>query len=171
MSKAFTRESDGDAEDDLPRLAEVLPRGVKNYVTPEGAARLRQELRDLLDAERPPVVAALATGEREARRLLEKLDRRISLLRDRVASMEVVDPGSQSRDRVRFGARVTVVDPQGAERTYHIVGVDESNPSTGKVSFLSPIARALLGKKERDLVSVELPDGHVQLEVAEIRYG
>jgi len=169
VSKAFTRESDGDLEDDLPRLAEVLPQGVKNYVTPEGAARLRQELRSVLDTERPRLVAALAAGDSEARRLLEKLDRRISLLRDRVASMEVVDPRGQTLDRVRFGARVKVLDPQGVERTYHIVGVDESDPSTGKVSFLSPIARALLGKKQGGLVTVELPDGRLQLEVVEIQ--
>jgi transcription elongation factor GreB len=169
VSKAFTKEDEG-GEELLPEPRQVLPPSVKNYVTPQGAERLRRELQRLVEEERPRVASALSTGGSEARQRLHALDRRIALFRDRVAAMEVVEPTRQDPGRVRFGATVRVADLEGYERSYQIVGVDESDPTSGKVSWLSPIARALLGKKSGEVAKVELPDGPAELEILEIRY-
>jgi len=170
LSKAFTRESDQDLPEDPPEPADLLPPGVRNYVTPEGAVRLREELRELVQEIRPGVAAARTAGDSEARTRLRFIDRRIATLRDRVASMEVVDPERQDEDRVRFGATVTVSDEAGEDRVYRIVGVDEADPAAGKVSWLSPIARALLGKEEGERVPLELPGGRACLAILDIRY-
>lgn len=170
MSKAFTRESDEELPEDPPAPADVLPTGVRNYVTPEGAVRLREELRQLVDEIRPPVASERASGGGEARARLRLIDRRIAMLHDRIASMEIVYPPEQKEGRVRFGASVTVLDEAGRQRVYAIVGVDEADPSAGKVSWLSPIARALLGKEEGDRVALELPGGRGYLEILDIRY-
>jgi transcription elongation factor GreB len=175
MNKAFTKESDESFDDPIPEPKDLLPPGARNYVTPQGAELLRLELKNLVEIERPRV----AEGEsREAgpegdasmtkRKRLQAIDRRIIFLRDRVASMEVVDPRKGSSDRVRFGVTVTVLDDDEKEKTYKIVGVDEADPSAEKVSWLSPIAKALMGKQVGDVVSLILPKGDVELEVLEI---
>ena len=168
MSKAFTKESDESPFDDLyPEPRDPLPPGVKNYVTPEGGEALRTELSRLEGEVRPG--AASGKGADRKRRL-EAIDRRIQFYRDRVANMVVVDLDSQEQDSVRFGATVTVADGEGNEKRYRIVGVDESDPATGKISWISPIAKALISAKVGDVVTLELPEGSVELEILEIEY-
>ncbi len=177
MNKAFTKESDDNLEDVVPEPKDLLPPGVKNYVTPEGVEKLRAELKQLVEVERPRVVKA-GTGDAgpvadrsvAKRKRLQAIDRRILFLRERVANMEVVDSRAQAGDRVRFGATVRVLDKEGKTKTYKIVGVDEADPAEGKVSWLSPIAKALLGTEEGDVVRLRLPVGDVELEVQEVGY-
>ena len=180
MSKAFTKESDeGSFDEVIPEPRDLLPAGVKNYVTPEGAAALRDELKRLEEVVRPQAVGAksgkksTAAGEGSSlspKARVAAIDRRIQFLRDRVGNMVVVDPLGQDQDSVHFGATVTVADPDGNERIYKIVGVDESDPSQGRVSFISPIGKALISAREGDAVRLELPDGSVELEILEIDY-
>lgn len=166
MSKAFTKESDDGPGNDVPTdFKDPLPPGVKNYVTPEGAEALRKELARLESEPRPK-----STSDRAARKRLEALDRRIQFFRDRVANMAVVDLGSQDKDSVHFGATVTVADEEGNEKSYRIVGVDESDPSKGKISWISPIAKALISARVGDVVTLELPDGNAELEILQIEY-
>jgi transcription elongation factor GreB len=168
MSKAFTKESDdGSFDEILPEPKDPLPTGVKNYVTPEGAEGLRAELVRLEQETRPKEASRKDESRRQR---LEALDRRIQFLRDRVANMVVVDPGTQEQDSVRFGARVTVADDEGVEKRYQIVGVDESDPGSGKISWISPIAKSLISARVGDVVTLELPDGNVELEILEIEY-
>lgn len=166
MSKAFTKESDeGPGNEVQPEAKDPLPAGVKNYVTPEGARLLREELSRLEHESRPKGEKGAA-----ARKRLEALERRIQFLRDRIANMTVVDPGSQDKDSVHFGATVTVADEEGNEKSYHIVGVDESDPAKGKISWISPIAKALISARVGDVVTLELPDGNAELEILQIEY-
>ena len=166
MSKAFTKESDEGPGNEVPvEFKDPLPAGVKNYVTPEGAAALRAELSRLETEPRPKVGT-----DKAARKRLEALERRIQFLRDRVANMTVVDPGSQDKDSVHFGATVTVADEEGNEKSYRIVGVDESDPASGRISWISPIARALISARVGDVVTLELPDGNAELEILQIDY-
>jgi transcription elongation factor GreB len=168
MSKAFTKESeDGPFDEVYPEPKDLLPPGVKNYVTPDGAAALRAELARLEGEVRARVGAEKGPGRKQR---LEALDRHIQFLRDRVANMVVVDPSSQEQDSVRFGASVTVADEDGNEKLYQIVGVDESDPAKGKISWISPIAKALISAKKGDVVTLEVPDGDVELEILEIEY-
>jgi len=168
MSKAFTKESDeGPGNDVQPEPRDPLPAGVKNYVTPEGAAALREELARI---EREPRPKAGADKGSAARKRDEAQERRIQFLRDRVANMTVVDPGSQDKDSVHFGATVTVADEEGNEKSYRIVGVDESDPAKGKISWISPIAKALISARVGDVVTLELPDGNAELEILQIDY-
>ena len=166
MSKAFTKESDeGPGNEVHLEPKDPLPAGVKNYVTPEGAAALRDKLSRLEREPRPK-----AGGDKAARKGLEALERRIQFLRDRVANMAVVDLGSQDKDSVHFGATVTVADEEGNEKSYRIVGVDESDPAKGKISWISPIAKALISARVGDVVTLELPDGNAELEILQIDY-
>jgi transcription elongation factor GreB len=168
MSKAFTKESeDGPFEELYPEPKDLLPSGVKNYVTPEGGAALRAELSRLESDVRSRVSAEKGAARKQR---LEALDRHIQFLRDRVANMVVVDPKSQEQDSVRFGATVTVADEEGNEKVYQIVGVDESDPAKGKISWISPIAKALISARAGDVVTLEVPDGNVELEILEIEY-
>ncbi|WP_029007653.1 transcription elongation factor GreB [Azospirillum halopraeferens] len=181
MSKAFVRESDGDDEDDAPEGAR-LPRGTKNYMTPAGFERMREELRHLLRVERPKVVEVVAwaagNGDRSengdylyGKKRLREIDRRIRFLNKRLESAEVVDPAQQkTRDRVFFGATVTYARAGGEENTVTIVGVDEVDTDCGRVSWISPIARALLKAQEGDEVILRTPAGPETIEVVEIRY-
>lgn len=182
MNKAFTRESDhDDLADAVVKPVDPLPPGVPNYVTPEGARRVRGELRFLIDEERP-ALEAQAGGRKEAdgardkdaktaaRRRLQEVNARISFLEDHVARFEVVDTTVNAGDRVRFGARVTVMDGTGDERTYLICGVDEAQPESGAVSWISPVAKALLGHQVGDEVTLSLPRGAQQLEIVDIEY-
>lgn len=168
MSKAFTKESEeGPFDEVYPEPKDLLPPGVKNYVTPEGGAALRSDLARLEGEVRSRVAAEKGPARKQR---LDALDRHIQFLRDRVASMVVVDPKSQEQDSVRFGATVTVVDEEGNEKIYKIVGVDESDPGKGKISWISPIAKALISAKAGDVVTLEVPDGSVELEILDIEY-
>jgi transcription elongation factor GreB len=169
MSKAFVKESDTDdiePADDAP----AIPAGVKNYMTPEGQRRMQEELRRLLREERPKTVEIVAwaagNGDRSengdylyGKKRLREIDRRIRFLTKRLESAEVVDPARQTRrDQVFFGATVTYADRRGSERTVTIVGIDEADLDHGRVSWISPIARALLKAQEGDVVGVALLD-------------
>ncbi len=180
MSKAFTRENDAAEDDDLAPEAEQ-PAGVKNYITPAGYARLRDELKQLLDVERPEVVRivswAAGNGDRSengdyiyGKKRLREIDRRIRFLIKRLDIAEVVNVGGQEQDRVFFGATVTVANREGKERSVSIVGLDEVDPSRGRVSWISPIAKALLKARAGDIVTLRSPSGVEELEVVEIRY-
>ena len=183
MNKAFTRESDAADDDggDLPALP-PLPAGTKNYMTPEGHAKLRAELLQLLDVERPQVVETVAwaakNGDRSengdylyGKKRLREIDRRIRFLTRRLDIAEVVDPSAHhGGDRVYFGATVVYADAAGAERTITIKGIDEAESSRGEVSWIAPVARALLKARVGDEVTVATPGGAERIEVVEVRY-
>lgn len=183
MNKAFTRETDGDDdEDDAPEAASSLPQGTRNYITPGGYARIKTELDQLLRSERPHIVEvvhwAALNGDRSengdyiyGKRRLREIDRRIRFLTRRLDLAEVVDPERQaSAEQVFFGATVTIGDEQGEEQTYQIVGVDETDFSRGRISWVSPLARALLKSREGDRVRFQSPAGWREIEVLEIDY-
>ena len=182
MSKAFTKESDGDDEDDLPEAAESLPPGVKNYITPAGRARLEAELKQLTGVERPKVVEvvswAAGNGDRSengdyiyGKKRLREIDRRIRFLNKRLESVEVVDMSRQTkRDQVFFGATVTYANSRDEEHRVRIVGVDEARHDLGEISWVSPVGRALLKASEGDVVKLRTPAGVEELEVLEIAY-
>jgi len=181
MSKAFVRESDSDTED-LPDDAPAIPKGVKNYITPAGHRRMQDELRCLLNEERPKTVEivswAAGNGDRSengdylyGKKRLREIDRRIRFLTKRLESAEIVDLARQTRrDQVFFGATVSYAASDGAEKTVTIVGIDEVDPDRGRVSWISPIARALLKAREGDIVELRTPAGIEPIEVIEIRY-
>jgi transcription elongation factor GreB len=180
MSKAFTRETDAGDEDDVA-LPE-LPGGGKNYMTPQGFARLRAELLQLMDDERPKVVEAVhwaaKNGDRSengdyiyGKKRLREIDRRIRFLTKRLEIAEVTDPTvHHGQDQVFFGATVTYADESGQERTVTIMGIDEADSAQGQVSWISPIARALLKAREGDVVKLVTPVGAQEIEVLEVRY-
>lgn len=182
MSKAFTKESDQQDDDSLPEEATPLPRGTKNYMTPAGHKRLQGELRHLLREERPKVVDivswAAGNGDRSengdyiyGKKRLREIDRRIRFLTKRLEIAEVVDQKLQTnRDQIFFGATVTYENHRGEEKTIRIVGVDEARIERGEVSWVSPIARALLKATEGDVVKVQTPTGPEEIEVVEIAY-
>jgi transcription elongation factor GreB len=180
MSKAFIKEAEGDA--DLPDETPTIPTGVKNYMTPHGHRQLQDELRQLLRVERPTVVETVAwaagNGDRSengdyiyGKRRLREIDRRIRFLSKRLESAEVVDPARQkNRDRVFFGATVTYANERGNETTITIVGIDEADFARGQVSWISPVARALMKACEGDIVELRAPAGIEQIEVLAITY-
>lgn len=185
MSKAFTREADGDNEgedDDVRPPALKLPPGTHNYITPGGHARLKAEFDHLLRTERPQVVEIVAwaasNGDRSengdyiyGKRRLREIDRRIRFLTKRLEIAEIVDPLRQgSNDQVFFGARVTVADADGAENTYTIVGVDEADVANGRISWVSPLARALIKAREGDSVRFQSPLGVREIDIVEVVY-
>lgn len=183
MSKAFTKEDDAslDDRDDAPEPSSILPQGVKNYITPNGAEKLRAELKDLLYTKRPEIVNvitwAASNGDRSenadyiyGKRRLREIDRRIRFLTKRLEAAEIIDPATQQSDQVLFGATVKVLDEQGRERIFSIVGVDETNPKKGNISWISPVGKALLKSKVGDSVTVHTPKGEEDWEVIEIRY-
>ena len=169
MSKAFTRESDDLPDRPLPRLQSVLPPGVKNYLTPDGARRFQEELNRLLEVERPTLTAAASHGDGQ-RQELQALDLRIQQLRQSLHLAEVVPPPPAPWDQVRFGATVIVRDSRGEESCYRIVGASERDADRGWVSWLSPIARALLNARLGQRVRFIFPSGEEQLEILEISY-
>jgi transcription elongation factor GreB len=181
MSKAFTKESSGDEDDDEASLPD-LPTGGKNYITPAGYARLRGELLQLMDDERPKVVEAVhwaaKNGDRSengdyiyGKKRLREIDRRIRFLTRRLEIAEVTDPSvHHGRDQVFFGATVVYADGSGAERTITIKGIDEADSAHGEVSWISPIARALLKAREGDVVKLVTPAGVQDVEVLDVRY-
>ena len=181
MSKAFVKESDD--QPDLPEEDDApLPAGVKNYMTPDGHRQMQEELQRLIREERPKTVEivswAAGNGDRSengdylyGKKRLREIDRRIRFLTKRLESAEVVDPSRQTRrDQVFFGASVTYANRAGAEKTVTIVGIDEADLERGQVSWISPIARALLKAHEGDAVEVRTPAGAEQIEIVEIRY-
>ena len=179
MSKAFTRESD--SEDDEVGLP-PLPAGGKNYITPQGYAALRAELFDLIDNERPKVVDivhwAASNGDRSengdyiyGKKRLREIDRRIRFLTKRLEIAEVTDPSVHfGKDQVFFGATVTYVEEAGEERTVTILGIDEADSLKGEVTWISPIARALLKAREGDVVKLVTPVGVQEVEVLRVQY-
>ena len=181
MNKAFVRESDGDEDEEL-QPALKLPAGTKNYITPGGHARLKSELEHLVKRERPHVVEVVAwaasNGDRSengdyiyGKRRLREIDRRIRFLTKRLDIAEVVDPLRQgNNDQVFFGARVTVADADGQENTYTIVGVDEADVGRGRISWISPLARALLKAREGDTVRFQSPVGLREIDIIEVLY-
>lgn len=183
MSKAFTKEDDGsqDDRDDAPEPSDLLPKGVKNYITPAGAEKLRAELKELLYTKRPEIVNviswAASNGDRSenadyiyGKRRLREIDRRIRFLTKRLEAAEIIDPKAQKSDRVLFGATVKVTDEEGRERVYVIVGIDETDPKRGYISWISPMGKALLKAKAGDTVTVRTPKGEEDLDIVEIRY-
>ena len=179
MSKAFTRE--GDAPQEEIEVEPQAPPEPKNYITPAGHARLKSELKALVEVERPELVKTVAwaasNGDRSenadylyGKKRLREIERRIRFLIKRLEIAEVVDPRDQDQDRVFFGATVTYRDSGGGERAVSIVGIDEVDPGRGRVSWVSPIARALLKAREGDAVTLKTPAGDEPLEVLGIRY-
>ncbi len=179
MSKAFTREDDA-PEEEL-EVEPQMPQGVRNYITPAGHARLKTELKALVEAERPELLKtiawAAANGDRSenadyiyGKRRLREIERRIRFLMKRLEIAEVVDPRDQDRDGVFFGATVAYADSGGRRNRISIVGTDEVDPACGRVSWISPIARAMLKAREGDTVTLRTPGGTEQLKIIEIRY-
>lgn len=181
MSKAFVNE-DNNAEDDLESPQDSPIPGNKNYITPAGLARMRNEMKQLLDVERPEVVRvvswAASNGDRSengdyiyGKRRLREIDRRIRFLTKRLEIAVPVDPKTQTeKEKVLFGATVTVENEDGRKRTVSIVGVDESDAGRGRVSWVSPIGRALLQAKLGDVVTLRTPKGDEDLEIVKIVY-
>lgn len=169
MSKAFTRESD-DAPDVplVARPASALPPGTRNYLTTDGAERLRAELTNLSQNERPSLVAA--GDDSEAKRRLQVLDQRIRQLQASLQSATIVPPPVGTEDQVKFGATVTVRESNGEETVYRIVGVDETDIDRGWVSWISPIAKALLNARLGQRVRFRFPTGETELEIIKISY-
>jgi transcription elongation factor GreB len=185
MNKAFTRESDAsDDEDDVEALS-PLPVGARNYMTPGGFARLSAELEHLVQKERPELVATVAwaagNGDRSengdyiyGKKRLREIDRRIRFLIKRLDAAEVVDPAvprdEETAGQVFFGATVDVRNARGEPRTVSIVGVDEIDTARGYISWVSPMARALLKAREGDTVTLRTPAGAEEIDIVEVRY-
>jgi len=185
MSKAFTSEEAAESDDGDIVEASPLPAGARNYMTPGGFARMRRELDTLVSKERPELVATVAwaagNGDRSengdyiyGKKRLREIDRRIRFLVRRLDNAEVVDPAMPRDDdaasRVYFGATVTVAGASGGERTVSIVGIDEIDTARGYISWISPMARALLKAREGDTVTVHTPGGIEELDVVDVRY-
>jgi transcription elongation factor GreB len=185
MNKAFTREPDASADDDddaSDLVAPALPAGARNYLTPAGHRRLREELLLLLDVERPKVVETVSwaakNGDRSengdylyGKKRLREIDRRIRFLTKRLDIAEVADPSlHHGKDQIFFGATVTYANGKGERRTITIKGVDEADSLHGEVSWVAPIARALLKAREGDELQLVTPGGPETIEVLEVRY-
>lgn len=169
MSKAFTREDDNAPEQPVAfRTASSLPSGAKNYLTPAGEQRLRTELVQLLTTERPAL--ASSPDKDVVKRQLQLLDQRISHLQDCLQTAVIVPPPAPPHDVVRFGATVKVRNRRGEELDYRIVGVDETDLDRDEVSWLSPIAKALLNTKLGQRVKFRFPAGEDELEIIRITY-
>ena len=183
MSKAFTRE-DAAPEDDFDgdEDANPIPPGSKNYMTPAGWRRMRDELTWLVKTERPNVTGVVSwaakLGDRSenadyqyGKKRLREIDRRIRYLTKRLEAAEVVDPAlREDTDQVFFGATVTYATGDGGEQTVRIVGIDEMDPSKHYVSWISPVARALIKAREGDTVQLRTPAGDQEIEIVEVRY-
>ena len=185
MSKAFVSNETPADDDDDGHEASPLPVGSRNYMTPGGFARMRRELDHLVSRERPELVATVAwaagNGDRSengdyiyGKKRLREIDRRIRFLVRRLDNAEVVDPATPREDeaetQVFFGATVTVTNVRGEERTVSIVGIDEIDTGRGYISWISPMARALLKAREGDTVSMRTPGGVEELDVVSVRY-
>jgi len=181
MSKAFTKESD--AADNELEEPDPLPAHVKNYVTPAGFAALQEEYRKLLYEERPKVVEivswAAGNGDRSengdyiyGKKRLREIDSRVRYLTKRIESAESVDPERQkNQDQVFFGATVAFARKDNTQQTVRIVGIDEADRANGTISWLSPVARALLKAHVGDIIEFRTPSGPEKVEVLSIDYG
>ena len=181
MSKAFTKEIDND-EDDEYEEPEALPAGLKNYMTPTGFSALRDELKQLTRVERPKVVETVAwaasNGDRSengdyiyGKKRLREIDRRTRYLTKRLESAEVIDPERQKHlEQAFFGATVIYEREDGSEQRVQLVGIDEADLKEGKISWISPVARALLKSRIGDKVELRTPAGTETLEVIELYY-
>lgn len=181
MSKAFTKETEQD-DDEVPSGL-ALPAGTRNYMTRRGFLALKSELDTLLKVTRPEIVQvvswAAGNGDRSengdyiyGKKRLREIDRRIRFLIKRLENATVVDPAEQTNlDQVFFGATVTICDVEGGEeQTFQIVGVDEADASAGRVSWIAPIARAIIKAREGDSVRFASPAGPREIEIVEVRY-
>ena len=179
MSKAFVKESALD-EEPPPEVAPEAP-AAKNYITPAGYARLQAELKQLVEVERPQVVRTVAwaasNGDRSengdylyGKKRLREIDRRVRFLIKRLESAEVVDNAGRDGEQVFFGARVRVRSAGGGERSVTIVGADEVDPARGRISWHSPVAKALLKARDGDVVRLATPGGAEQLEILDVQY-
>jgi transcription elongation factor GreB len=177
MSKAFVRES---ADDDDAPVQEPAPPPARNYISPAGYARLKSELKGLVETERPEVVRVVSwaakNGDRSengdylyGKKRLREIDRRVRFLIKRLEAAEVVDSAGRDTDQIFFGSTIRIRNKDG-EKTITIVGVDETDTSKGRVSWISPVAKALIKAREGDTVSLRTPGGAEQLEVLEVRY-
>jgi transcription elongation factor GreB len=184
MSKAFTKETEQD-DDELESGGAAIPAGAKNYITPGGHKRLRDELRYLLDRERPAVTSAVSwaakNGDRSenadyqyGKKRLREIDRRIRFLTKRLDNAEVVDPltprDAELADRVFFGATVTYSNAAGDENTVTIVGIDELDLKRNYITWISPLARALMKAQVGDSVVLHAPGGREELDIIDVRY-
>ena len=181
MNKAFVKESEDADEDEAPEPQ--LPSGTRNYMTVRGHAQIRAEFEHLVKVERPAMVQvvswAAGNGDRSengdyiyGKKRLREIDRRIRFLSKRLDSAVIVDPAAQKNcDQVFFAATVTVCDAAGVEATYQIVGIDEADAQQGRISWISPLARALLKAREGDTVRFDSPGGPRELDIVEVRYG
>lgn len=186
MSKAFTKEGSGeDLELDLETQEDSgAPDplvGRKNYITPGGVEKLRTELKHLLNEERPELVKviqwAASNGDRSenadyiyGKRRLREMDRRIRFLSKRLEIAEIIDPEQQKSEKVLFGATVTILDENGSKRRFIIVGVDETNVKEGRISWVSPVGKALLQSQVGDTVTIHTPKGEEDWEIIQIEY-
>ena len=183
MSKAFTREDDAPEEDfEGDEEANPIPAGSKNYMTPAGWRRMRDELSWLVKTERPNVTSVVSwaakLGDRSenadyqyGKKRLREIDRRIRYLTKRLEAAEVVDPATrEDTDQVFFGATVTYATREGNEQTVRIVGIDETDLPHNYVSWISPVARALIKAREGDTVNLRTPAGDQDIEILEVRY-
>ena len=182
MNKAFVKESDHDDDEEAAALALAIPPGSKNYITPAGYQRIKDELLQLIDVDRPEVVRivhwAASNGDRSengdyiyGKRRLREIDRRIRFLTKRMDLAAVVDPSvHHGSEQVFFGATVTYCNQTGEERTITIVGIDELDPLKGKISWVAPVARALTKARVGDVVSFQAPHGLEELEILEVSY-
>ncbi|HAT33026.1 MAG TPA: transcription elongation factor GreB [Janthinobacterium sp.] len=182
MNKAFIKESDNDDDEEAAALALAIPAGAKNYITPAGYQRIKDELLHLIDVDRPEVVKivhwAASNGDRSengdyiyGKRRLREIDRRIRFLTKRMDLAAIVDPSvHHGGDQVFFGATVTYRNQAGETHTITIVGIDELDPLNGKISWVSPVARAITKAREGDSITLNTPHGAEELELLEVRY-
>jgi transcription elongation factor GreB len=180
LSKAFTKESDAQDDDDVP--PRPVATGGKNYITPQGFATLRDELKKLMDDERPKMVEvvhwAASNGDRSengdyhyGKKRLREIDRRIRFLIKRLEIAQVVDPTVHfGNQQIFFGATVTYSDDQGVQRSIKIMGIDEANSANGEVSWISPIARTLLKARQGDVLKLVTPERIDEVEVIQVSY-
>lgn len=185
MSKAYTKEQDAETEDENEALASPLPSGQKNYITPDGCQRLKDELLYLLNHERPEITAivswAAANGDRSengdylyGKKRLREIDRRIRFLTKRLDSAEIVDPAAPrdaaQAEQIFFGATVTYASENGEVHTVTIVGVDEIDLKRNYISWVCPLARALIKAREGDTVTLHAPRGREELDILKVCY-
>ncbi|MBP6110378.1 MAG: transcription elongation factor GreB [Rhodocyclaceae bacterium] len=181
MNKAFVKESSNEDDDDAPD-APAVPAGSPNYMTVTGHAAIRAEFEQLVKVGRPEIVKivswAAGNGDRSengdyiyGKKRMREIDKRIRFLSKRLDTAVVVDPASQENiDQVFFGATVSIADVEGDEFCYQIVGIDEANAANGKISWISPLARALLKARVDDVVKFQSPIGWREVEVIRISY-
>jgi len=179
MSKAFVKETEHEEPDEEREPA--LPSAGKNYISLTGFTRLKAELKQLVEVERPEVVRtvswAASNGDRSengdyiyGKKRLREIDRRVRYLIKRLENAEVVRSAGRDTDQVFFGATVSVKNSSGKTRTLNILGADEADPAQGKVSWLSPVAKALLKAREGDTVTLRTPVGAEEIAIVEVRY-